>query len=40
MNKARLRQEYTVSGSILTDLAYGIGIGLGAFLILVMLLAW
>lgn len=40
MNKARLKQEYTVSGSFLTDAVLGVLIGVMWFLILVAFLSW
>lgn len=40
MNKARLNQEYTVSGCWITDTIYGVFIGLGLFAGMVMFLSW
>jgi len=40
MNKARLRQEYTVSGSFLTDAVYSVLIGLSLFAGIVLFLSW
>ena len=40
MNKARIKQEYTVFGSFLTDAALGVLIGGMWFLILVAFLSW
>lgn len=40
MNKARLRQEYTVSGSFLTDAVLGVLIGGMWFVILIAFLSW
>jgi tetrahydromethanopterin S-methyltransferase subunit B len=40
MNKARIRQEYTVSGSFVSDAVYGVLIGLSLFAGLVLFLSW
>lgn len=40
MNKARIRQEYTVSGSFLLDALYSVFIGLSLFSGLVLFLSW
>lgn len=40
MNKARIRQEYTVSESFLTDAVCGVVIGLSLFSGLVLFLSW
>lgn len=40
MNKARIRQEYTVSGTIIGDLALSVVIGLNLFFCLVLFLSF
>jgi hypothetical protein len=40
MNKARLRQEYTLTGSFLLDALYSVLIGLSLFAGLVLFLSW
>jgi len=40
MNKARIKKEYTVSGSIMGDLCLGIVLGLNLFFCLVLFLSF
>jgi len=40
MNKARLRQEYTTSGSFIGDLCLGVAIGLNLFFCLILFLSF
>jgi len=40
MNKARLRQDYTLSGCWITDLICGVFIGLVSFVGLVLFFSW